>query len=310
MAELSDADGPKVVARAVAEALGLAYNDDLPKDVLAAARPLMLEVDPPGDLAPKPALLVFARALAARQLEPEPEIAVSNGPPPLPWTEETVAGVPKAELVEFLVANCEDAWLGSQKLRGDAKATAKKAKVPALHAAYNQVIANPALLLSPAAKRAERVALAEAKAEADGVAAAAAAAKAEAARAAEAAAAAKAAEPKGFKKRITKAGNKSQYPKPGDGVRVMYRGSLEDGTVFETSRGWHSENGKKIEPLQFKVGKGNVIRGWDEALLEMSVGEEATVTIQPDWAYGSKPPTDKIPKDATLIFEVRLLAVI
>ena len=57
------------------------------------------------------------------------------------------------------------------------------------------------------------------------------------------------------------------------------------------------------------VGKGVVIRGWDEALLEMSVGEEATITVQPHWAYGDKPPAGTlIPKNATLVFEMRLLA--
>jgi|EP01046_Picozoa_sp_COSAG06_P082286 FKBP-type peptidyl-prolyl cis-trans isomerase len=89
----------------------------------------------------------------------------------------------------------------------------------------------------------------------------------------------------------------------------MYRLSLEDGTVIQTCKGFNSETNKKIEPLQFKVGTGAVIRGWDEALLEMSVGEESTITVEPHWAYGDKPPAEtKIPKNATLVFEMRLLA--
>ena len=52
-----------------------------------------------------------------------------------------------------------------------------------------------------------------------------------------------------------------------------------------------------------------MIRGWDESLMTMTVGEEAVVTIEPHWAYGDKPPEGtKIPKGATLIFEMKLVA--
>lgn len=98
-------------------------------------------------------------------------------------------------------------------------------------------------------------------------------------------------------------------PKQGDRVKVMYKGKLEDGTVFDQSPGFDADKEKKWKPLEFKVGTGRVIRGWDESLMTMTVGEEAVVTIEPHWAYGDKPPEGtKIPKGATLIFEMKLVA--
>lgn len=60
---------------------------------------------------------------------------------------------------------------------------------------------------------------------------------------------------------------------------------LENGQIFDTNVG------KKKSALKFKVGMGKVIRGWDEAVLEMSKGEKAKITIEPDWAYGAKGTT-------------------
>lgn len=59
-----------------------------------------------------------------------------------------------------------------------------------------------------------------------------------------------------------------------------------------------------------QVGTGKVIRGWDEALLTMTVGEQARLTIEPEWAYGKKgKPEAGIPPQSTLIFDVELLEV-
>eukprot|EP00123_Amoebidium_parasiticum_P020259 comp4618_c0_seq1/m.815 comp4618_c0_seq1/g.815 ORF comp4618_c0_seq1/g.815 comp4618_c0_seq1/m.815 type:complete len:230 (-) comp4618_c0_seq1:587-1276(-) len=111
-------------------------------------------------------------------------------------------------------------------------------------------------------------------------------------------------EPPKYKKRIVKKGNKTTYPKKGDTVSVRYTGRLPDGKVFD------SNQTKKAAPLRFKVGTGRVIRGWDEALLTMSVGEVAEVTIEPEWAYGKKPPAGSgIPADSVLIFDMELVAV-
>jgi len=62
--------------------------------------------------------------------------------------------------------------------------------------------------------------------------------------------------------------------------------------------------------LKFKVGNGVVIRGWDEGLMTMSVGEVAKLTIQSSWAYGPKgKPEAGIPPNATLIFDVELVKI-
>jgi len=110
-------------------------------------------------------------------------------------------------------------------------------------------------------------------------------------------------EAKGFRKRTVSKGDKTNFPKKGDTVRVRYKGKLENGQVFDTN------TGKGNKPLCFKVGEGKVIRGWDEALLEMSVGEKAELVIQPDWAYGKKGIEGKIPPNSVLIFEVELEGV-
>ena len=66
--------------------------------------------------------------------------------------------------------------------------------------------------------------------------------------------------------------------KKGDTVNVHYHGKLTDGTTFDSSEG--------KTPLKFKVGEGSVIKGFDNALLEMEVGEKKSVTIPVDEAYG------------------------
>ncbi len=82
--------------------------------------------------------------------------------------------------------------------------------------------------------------------------------------------------------------------KLGDKVRVHYTGTLDDGTVFDSSIG--------REPFEFTVGEGNVISGFENAVKEMKVDEEKTVTIKSDEAYGPRQnqlvwaiPKDKFP---------------
>ncbi len=66
--------------------------------------------------------------------------------------------------------------------------------------------------------------------------------------------------------------------KAGDNVKVHYTGKLDDGTVFDSSA--------EREPLQFSLGSGNVIPGFEEAIVGMAPGESKTATIPPDQAYG------------------------
>ena len=89
--------------------------------------------------------------------------------------------------------------------------------------------------------------------------------------------------------------------KKGDVVEVDYTGKLTDGTEFDSSEG--------RAPIQFTLGIGQVIEGWDKGLVGMKVGGSRTLTIPPELAYGEAgyPPT--IPPDATLIFDVELVSI-
>jgi len=90
--------------------------------------------------------------------------------------------------------------------------------------------------------------------------------------------------------------------KKGDKVEVHYRGTLEkDGSEFDASY-------NRGQPLSFHVGKGQVIRGWDEGLLDMCIGEKRKLTIQPEWGYGSG-GMGPIPANSVLIFETELVGI-
>ena len=88
----------------------------------------------------------------------------------------------------------------------------------------------------------------------------------------------------------------------GMAVSVHYTGKLEEGTVFDSSipRG---------EPFSFTLGQGRVIKGWEQGILGMLVGETRVLTIPSELGYGANGAGELIPPDATLIFEVELLDV-
>jgi len=86
----------------------------------------------------------------------------------------------------------------------------------------------------------------------------------------------------------------------GQTVSVHYTGWLENGTKFDSSK-------DRNDPFEFKLGAGQVIRGWDEGVAGMKVGGVRRLTIPPQLGYGDRGAGGVIPPKATLIFEVELL---
>jgi len=88
----------------------------------------------------------------------------------------------------------------------------------------------------------------------------------------------------------------------GKNVSVHYTGKLQDGTVFDSS---HSRG----EPITFKLGIGQVIKGWDEGIALMKVGGKAQLIIPSGLGYGERGAGGVIPPNATLVFDVELVDV-
>ncbi len=105
----------------------------------------------------------------------------------------------------------------------------------------------------------------------------------------------------GLRYQIVQKGD-GQSAKKGDKVSVHYRGQLADGTVFDSSY-------KRNQPIDFQLGIGQVIPGWDEGISLLKVGDKARFVIPSDLAYGSKGAGGVIPPNATLIFDVELMKV-
>jgi FKBP-type peptidyl-prolyl cis-trans isomerase len=105
----------------------------------------------------------------------------------------------------------------------------------------------------------------------------------------------------GLRYQIIQKGNGKQAEK-GKGVSVHYKGMLTDGTVFDSSY-------QRKQPIDFTLGVGQVIRGWDEGIQLLKVGDKARFVIPSDLAYGSQGAGGVIPPNAILIFDVELMDV-
>ncbi|MBF0440757.1 MAG: FKBP-type peptidyl-prolyl cis-trans isomerase [Oligoflexales bacterium] len=117
-------------------------------------------------------------------------------------------------------------------------------------------------------------------------------------------------QPEGQAVTTSTSGLKIEVLKPGDGdvaksgmkATVHYTGTLEDGTKFDSSL-------DRNLPFTFNLGRGEVIKGWDEGVEGMKVGEKRKLTVPPDLGYGERGRGGIIPPNAKLIFEIELIKV-
>ncbi|PLB40520.1 FKBP-type peptidyl-prolyl cis-trans isomerase [Aspergillus candidus] len=115
----------------------------------------------------------------------------------------------------------------------------------------------------------------------------------------------------GVTKTLLREGNGVDIPQKGDNVAIHYTGCLHDPSSPD-----NHYMGKKFDssvdrgqPLTTSIGVGRVIKGWDEGVLQMSLGEKAILTIDPEYGYGSRGFPGLIPANSSLVFEVELLSI-
>ncbi|ORY83701.1 hypothetical protein BCR37DRAFT_402383 [Protomyces lactucae-debilis] len=106
----------------------------------------------------------------------------------------------------------------------------------------------------------------------------------------------------GVEKQTLKEGDGKNYPKKGDKVSIHYTGTLDDGSKFDSSR-------DRGQPFECTIGVGQVIKGWDEGVPQMSIGEKAILNITHDFAYGERGFPPVIPARSNLKFDVELLKI-
>ncbi|KAF9980373.1 FK506 binding protein proline rotamase rapamycin-binding protein [Mortierella antarctica] len=97
-------------------------------------------------------------------------------------------------------------------------------------------------------------------------------------------------------------GDGTNFPQEGDTVTIHYTGTLDDGSKFDSSL----DRGR---PFETTIGRGLVIKGWDEGVPQLSLTEKAILKITPDYGYGARGAPPVIPPNANLTFEVELLKI-
>ncbi|KNE61790.1 hypothetical protein AMAG_18772, partial [Allomyces macrogynus ATCC 38327] len=100
---------------------------------------------------------------------------------------------------------------------------------------------------------------------------------------------------------LTPADASAPRAKSGQYVQMRYIGKLTNGKVFDSNT--------KGQPFGFKLGKGEVISGWDQGIVGLAVGQRRKLVIPPKMAYGARGAPPEIPPNATLEFEVKLVAI-
>lgn len=107
----------------------------------------------------------------------------------------------------------------------------------------------------------------------------------------------------GVEKELISPGDGTTFPKKGDKLQMHYTGTLKsNGNKFDSS---HDRN----KAFEFTIGVGQVIKGWDEGVIQMSLGEKAKLHITADYGYGARGAGNVIPANADLSFEVQLLKI-
>jgi FKBP-type peptidyl-prolyl cis-trans isomerase len=99
---------------------------------------------------------------------------------------------------------------------------------------------------------------------------------------------------------VIQAEGKGDTPRPGDMVSIVYVGRLLDGSIV-----FHDLD--REHPFSFRVGRELVVPGWDQTVLQMKRGERRLVVIPPELAYGMRGLAPRVPRNATLVFEIELL---
>jgi len=105
----------------------------------------------------------------------------------------------------------------------------------------------------------------------------------------------------GVQTEVLRQGDGVNFPSRGQTLVVHWTGYLQSGQKFDSSL-------DRREPFSFRLGMNQVIRGWDEGLAELSLGQKVRMTISPDFAYGAHGYPGVVPPNATLIFEVELIS--